>query len=126
MNRITEIEIAGTMYPLNFSTKAAKDVAKRYGDVSNIGEVFSDKPLDEMMDEAIWLLALLIQQGVAYKKIVDGETVKALGKDDLEVVLGVADIADLKDGLLGAMVAGMGREVEVEEDPKNAEATQGK
>lgn len=126
MNRITEIEIAGTMYPLNFSTKAAKEVAKRYGDVSNIGDVFSDKPLDEMMDEAIWLLALLIQQGVAYKKIIDGETVKALGKDDLEVVLGVADIADLKDGLLGAMVAGMGREVEVEEDPKNAEATQGK
>ena len=34
------------------------------------------------MDEA---MAALPYQGVAYKKIIDGETVKALGKDDLEV-----------------------------------------
>lgn len=124
MDRITEIEIAGKKYPLNFSVKAAKEVSKRYGDISNIGDAFSGKTMDEMMDESSWILALLIEQGVAYKKIVEGEDIKALTKEELEVVMGVVDFADLKDILLGAMMAGMKREVEVETDPKNAETTQ--
>lgn len=126
MNRITEIEIAGRKYPLNFSVKAAKEVSERYGDISNIGDAFEGKSTSEMMDEANWILALLIEQGVAYKKIVDGEEVKGLTQDDLEVVMGVVDFADLKNTLLGAMTAGMRREVEVEPDPKNAETTQDK
>jgi hypothetical protein len=71
-------------------------------------------------------LRLLIEQGVAYKKIVEGEDVKGLKQDELEIVMGVVDFADLKDTLLGAMTAGMKREVEVEQDPKNAETTQNK
>lgn len=124
MNRITEIEIAGRKYPLNFSVKAAKEVSERYGDISNIGDAFEGKSTSEMMDEANWILALLIEQGVAYKKIVDGEEVKGLTQDELEILMGVVDFADLKSTLLGAMTAGMRREVEVEPDPKNAEATQ--
>lgn len=126
MNRITELEIAGRKYPLNFSVKAAKEVSKRYGDISSVGDAFSDKPLDEMMDEATWLLALLLEQGAAYKKAMDGEDIKVFTKDELEVVLGVTDFAKLKDTLLGAMMAGMKREVEVAPDPKNAETTQNK
>lgn len=124
MDRITEIEIAGKKYPLNFSVKAAKEVSKRYGDISNIGDAFTDKTMDKMMDEANWILALLIEQGVAYKKIIEGEDLKGLTQDELEVVMGVVDFADLKDRLLSAMTAGMKREVEVEPDPKNVEATQ--
>lgn len=124
MNRITEIEMAGRKYPLNFSTKAAKEIAKRYGGISSVGEAFEGKSIDEMMDEATWILALLIEQGVAYRKIVDDEEVKGLTKDDLEIVMGVVDFADLKDTILRAMMAGMEREVEVEPDPKNAETTQ--
>ena len=122
MHRITEIEIAGRKYPLNFSTKAVKEVSKRYGDISKVGDAFSDRPVDEMMDEATWLLALLIGQGVAFKKIIDGEEIKGLTQEELEVVMGIVDFADLKDTLLGAMTAGMDREVEV----KNGKATQGK
>ena len=126
MNRITEIEIAGRKYPLNFSVKAAKEVSKRYGDIANVGDAFANKPLDEMMDEANWLLALLIDQGIQYKKIIEGEELKGITKDELEIVMGVTDFADLKDTLLCAMTAGMKREVEVNQDPKNAEATQNK
>lgn len=124
MNRITEIEIADKKYPLNFSTKAAKEVAKRYGDVSNIGEAFTGKTTVEMMDEAIWILVLLIEQGVAYKKIVDNEEIKGLNREELEVVMGVFDFSNLKNTILGAMTAGMNREVEVEMDQKNEMTTQ--
>jgi len=125
MDRITEIEIAGKKYPLNFSVKAAKEVSKRYGDISNIGDAFSGKAIAEMMDEANWILALLIEQGVEYKKIVEGEEIKGLTQDELEIVMGVTDFSNLKATLLGAMTAGMKREVEVEPE-KNAETTQDK
>jgi hypothetical protein len=126
MNRITEIEIAGSKYPLNFSTKAAKEIAQRYDGLENIEDAFADKAVDAMMDEIVWLLSLLIAQGVAYKRIVDGEEVKGITAEELEVVLGVADMAGLKDKIMDAMLGGMKREVEVEIDPKNAETTQGK
>jgi hypothetical protein len=124
MNRIGEIEIAGSTYPLNFSTKAAKEIAQRYDGLENIEDAFSGKAVDAMMDEIVWLLSLLIAQGVAYKRIVEGEEVKGITADDLEVVLGVADMAGLKDKIMDAMMGGMKREVEVEIDPKNAETTQ--
>ena len=126
MSRISEMEIAGVKYPLNFSVKAAKEVSKRYGDISKIGEAFTNKSMDEMMDEANWILALLIEQGIAYKKIVDGEEVKGLSEEELEVVMGVVDFANLKETLLGAMVSGMSREVEVETEEKNAKTTPSK
>ena len=126
MNRIGEIEIAGSTYPLNFSTKAAKEIAKRYDGLENIEDAFSGKAVDAMMDEIVWLLSLLIAQGVAYKRIVDGEEIKGITAEELEIVLGVADMGDLKDKIMDAMLGGMKREVEVDDDPKNGKTTQGK
>ena len=76
------------------------------------------------MSEVVWLLSVLIGQGVAYKRIVEGEDIKGIGAEELEVVLGVADLSALKDKIMGAMLSGIEREVEVEE--KNAMTTQDK
>ena len=124
MSRITEFEIAGKNYPLNFSAKAAKEISKRYGDLSSISKAFEGKPIDQLMDEVIWLMNLLIDQGVAYKKLIEGEEINSLSIEELEIVLGVADFANLKATILGAMTAGMKREVEVEPNPKNEKTTQ--
>jgi hypothetical protein len=124
MNRLSEINIAGTTYPLNFSVKAAKEISERYGGLENVDKAFTGKSVDEMMNEVIWLLSVLIGQGVAYKRIVEGEEIKSITTDELEIVLGVADLSDLKDQIMGAMLNGMDREVEV--DAKNSETTQDK
>lgn len=124
MNRITEIEIAGSKYPLNFSVKAAKEISARYGGLENVDKAFTGRPVDEVMSEVVWLLSVLIGQGVAYKRIVEGEDIKGIGAEELEVVLGVADLSALKDKIMGAMLSGIEREVEVEE--KNAMTTQDK
>lgn len=124
MNRITEIEIAGKRYPLNFSVKAAREFSERYGGLENIDKAFEDKSVNEMLDEVTWMLFLLIEQGAAYKKIVDGEVIDILTIEELEIVVGVPDLENLQVSLLGAMSAGMSREVEVEPDQKNAETTQ--
>ena len=126
MNRITEIELAGRKYPLNFSTKAVKDFSARYGGLENITSAFSDRKADEALEELIWMLSVLIAQGVAYMRLVDGEDVQGITADELEVVLGLGDLGGLKDKLMDALTSGMSRTVEVQVDPKNGETTQGK
>ena len=125
MSRITEIEIAGKKYPLNFSVKAAKEVSKRYGGIENVTDAFSGGAVDEMMDEATWILAVLMEQGSAYKKIIDGEDIEAPTQDELEIIMGVADFTNIQDVLMGAMTSGMEREIEVEPG-KNETTTQKK
>lgn len=125
MNRIVDIEIAGKNYPLNFSVRAAKEISGKYKGLENIDKAFTDKSTEEMMDEVIWLLSVLIKQGVAYKKVNEGEEVSGISAEDLEIVLGVADLAGMKDKIIEAMNGGMNRTVEVETDPKNGETTQG-
>lgn len=120
MSRITEIEIAGTKYPLNFSVKASKEISARYGDLENIDKAFVD------LDETIWLLSTLIEQGVIYKKMVENEEVKGISIDELEVVVGFYEIATVQAAVMGAITAGTAREVETEPDPKNAKTKQGK
>jgi hypothetical protein len=125
MERIMEIEIAGTKYPLNFSVKAAKEVSKKYGDVSKIADALSEKNVADTMGELIWLLALLIDQGVAYKKIVDKEEVKGASEEELEVIMNGSDFLGLNEILVNAMTIGMTQEVEITPDP-NDETTQNK
>lgn len=124
MNRVIEIEIAGESYPLNFSTKAARAVSDRYGDLTNIGQAFDDKTTVQALDELVWMLALLIEQGAAYHKIVNNLERKILTAEQLEIVLGVSDVVSLKENVMQAMTSGMSREVETEPE-KNAQTTQG-
>lgn len=123
MSRITNIEIAGSTYPLNFSTKAAKQIAARYGAVENVGQAFAAGDLDAALGEVIWLLALLIEQGAAYIKITENKDLQVPTEDQLEILIGIADLGGLQTQLLGAMSAGMKTTVEV--DSPNVEATRG-
>ncbi|MEL7610599.1 MAG: hypothetical protein AAGU74_13990 [Bacillota bacterium] len=124
MSRITEIEIAGIKCPLNFSTKAVKEITARYGSIEAVGNAFSGKAADEALTELIWLIGLLNEQGAAYRKIIDGKDEKCFTLEELEIVIGVADLMTLKDSLFAAMTQGMRPTIEVESDPKNATATQ--
>lgn len=121
MSRITNIEIAGSTYPLNFSTKAAKQIAARYGAVENVGQAFTANDIDAALGEVVWLLALLIEQGAAYVKIAENKDLQVLTEEQLEILIGIADFGGLKTQLLGAMTAGMKTTVEV--DNPNAAAT---
>lgn len=120
--RVTELTIAGKTYPVCLSTGAAKKISDRYGDISNVGEAFTDKSTAEMLGELNWLLALLVKAGCDYKRYSDGQQIEPITEEALDCVLGLDDVQQLKSDVFGAMTAGMSREVEV--DGKNAEATQ--
>ncbi|MDD2396127.1 MAG: hypothetical protein PHG12_10355, partial [Sphaerochaeta sp.] len=65
-DRSTTITIAGRDYALLLTTKATKEIAKRYGGLQNLGDkLFEGKEnFDEGLDEIVWLIALLANQSV--------------------------------------------------------------
>ena len=126
MERITEFEIGGRSFPLNFSVRAAELFAERYGDVSEIGKAFEGENTAKMLSEFTWILFVLIEQGCAYKNLVENENLDAPTFDDLKVIVGLQDLLARRDELMRAIVSGMETTVEAEVDSKNAETTQGK
>lgn len=126
MKRIYEVDLGGRICPLNFSTKAAKAVDEKFGGLENLGEVFSGNAgVAGIMENVVWLVAIMVEQGAAYKKIVDGEDIQVFSFEDLEVIIGLQDLPILQVNIMNAVGIGMQPEVEIEEDAKNAMTTPG-
>jgi len=59
------ITIGGQEYEMLLTTKATKEIAKRYGGLSNLGEKLMKTENFEMaLDEVVWLITLLANQSV--------------------------------------------------------------
>lgn len=136
--RIKHVEIAGKAYPLNFSVSAANEVTRRYGGITGIndalglGSTQEDQTPEQkeragarIRDEIAWLLALLIQQGIAYEKLMGGAPEKPLTEDEICILASPSDILGMRLSVLEAVGAGLGVTVETEPDVKNAGTTQG-
>lgn len=121
-NRITEIEIAGKQYPVNFSMKAAKKFIERYGSVEDVWRKINEMNQMEKLDEVNWILALLIEQGCAYIKLMEDQDILPPGPDELEILLGIVDFSKMSDTIQAAILAGAAPEVEVELKKKAAAA----
>lgn len=125
MNRITEFEIAGKKYPLNFSVKAARVVDERFGGLDNVKGIFGWGNIAESLYNISFMLSLLMEQGAAYKEIVEGEKITLPTADELDTLIGAPDVVRAQTAIFEAVGISMKTTVEVEPDAKNAEATQG-
>ena len=63
--RSATIVIGGQSYELILTTRATKEIARRYGGLENLGEKLMKSENFEMaLDEVVWLLTLLVIRGV--------------------------------------------------------------
>lgn len=124
MKRIENIKIGEKEYPLNLSVKAAEAIEERYGGITKIGEAFHEDNVVKMLNELLWLLSVMMEQGAAYMRIAEGKEIKPLNYEELQVMVGLSDVLKMKENVMKAITAGMGRSVEVESDPKNVETAQ--
>lgn len=120
--RTASIEIGGKAHLLCFSARVVRAVTERYGGVERIDTALSaDDPL-KALDEAVWLLAAMMDGGARYAKINGLETEPPLTADELLDVMDLNDFGQLRTKITEAVVSG--RETHVEADPgKNAETT---
>lgn len=120
--RTASIEIGGKAHLLCFSARVVRAVTERYGGVERIDTALSaDDPL-KALDEAVWLLATMMDGGARYAKMNGLETAPPLTADELLDVMDLNDFGQLRTKITEAVVSG--RETHVEADPgKNAETT---
>ena len=117
-----EINIGGEKYELILTTKATKEIAKRYGGLENLGEKLMKSENFEMaLDEIVWLITLLANQSVLIHNLKNkGKPKETLSEETVELLTSPHELAAYKNAITGAMVKGTARTVESEEQ-KNAE-----
>lgn len=124
MNRLSEIEICGTTYQLNFSVQAASEVYERYGDTAEMQEKVMDGYTEKSIAETLWVLGLLERQGAEYVKLHDGEEQPVLCTEVLPTLLGLREFNEVRAKIFEAITKSMTETVEVKPS-KNAGTTQG-
>jgi len=116
--------IGGAEYELILTTRATKEIAKRYGGLENLGEKLMKSENFEMaLDEIIWLLTLLANQSILIHNIKHKDAPKEpLTEEELELLTSPLELAEYKAAITEAMFKGTKRNIASEDDEsKNAE-----
>jgi len=122
--RSAKIAIGGQDYELILTTKATKEIAKRYGGLSNLGEKLMKSENFEMaLDEVVWLITLLANQSVLVHNLQKPAKKRdLLTEDAVELLTSPLELSDYKDCIMEAMFKGTKRNIESEdESSKNAQ-----
>ncbi len=121
-DRAAAIQIGDENYELLLTTKATKEIAKRYGGLENLGKKLMKSENFEMaLDEIIWLIALMANQSILIYNLRHKEEPKALlTTEEVELLTSPLDLAAYKDAIMAAMFRGTKRHIESEAEPKNA------
>lgn len=122
--RSTEITIGGKAYEMILTTKATKEIARRYGGLSNLGEKLMKTENFEMaLDEIVWLITLLANQSILIHNLQNPkDKQELLTEDAVELLTSPLELAEYKNAIMEAMFKGAKRHVDSEDEPsKNAQ-----
>jgi len=122
--RSAKVAIGGQDYELILTTKATKEIAKRYGGLSNLGEKLMKTENFEMaLDEVVWLITLLANQSVLIYNLQNPAKKRdLLTEDAVELLTSPLELSDYKNCIMEAMFKGTKRNIESEdESSKNAQ-----
>ncbi len=115
--RSSNISVGGVEYKLILTTRATKEIARRYGGLENLGEKLMKSENFEMaLDEIVWLITLLANQSVLIHNLQNKEEKKELLKEeDVELLTSPLELSTYKEAIIESMFKGTKRYVESEE-----------
>lgn len=112
--RSSVITIGGNEYELLLTTKATKEIAKKYGGLSNLGDkLVKSENYEDAIGEIVWLIVMLANQPILifnYKN--KGNEKPLLTEDEVELLTTPQDIANFKDAITEALLKGTKRNIE--------------
>ena len=119
--RCATITIGGQEFELLLTTKATKEIAARYGGLENLGEKLMQSESFEMaLDEIVWLITLLANQPIIIHNLRDTDKRELLTPEVVELLTSTFDLEAYKSEIMEAMSKGTKRNIERENDEKNA------
>ncbi len=122
--RSAKISIGGVEYELLLTTRATKEIARRYGGLENLGEkLLKAENFELALDEIIWLITLLANQSILIYNLKHRDKPKELiTEEEVELLTSPLELAAYKTAITEAMFKGTARDITSEEDTKNVQA----
>ena len=115
------IKIGENDYELILTTRATKEIAKRYGGLENLGDrLMKSENFEMALDEIIWLITLLANQSVMIYNLKNPNSKKPLlCEDEVELLTSPFDLAEYKNAIMDSMQKGTKRNIESKQTSKN-------
>ena len=120
--RTARITIDGAEHLLCFSARVVRACTERYGDIVNIDEALSSGRPVQAMDEAVWLIAAMMDAGARYARLNGLDNPSPLTEEELLDVCDLGDFTMLTSKITETITNGRTPTVEAE-PAKNARAT---
>lgn len=124
-DRAANINIGGMDFELILTTKATKEIGKRYGGLENLGEkLMKPENFELALDEICWLITLLANQSVLIHNLKNPQEKKpVLTDEEVELLTTPFELSTYKAAITEAMFKGTKRNIESEDnEPKNTQA----
>ena len=120
-DRSATISIGGEDYELILTTRATKEIAKRYGGLENLGEkLMKTEKFELALDEVVWLITLLANQSILIHNLKSPKDKREmLTEEAVELLTSPFELAEYKSAIMDAMYKGSKREIESEDASKN-------
>ena len=122
-DRSASISIGGEKYQLILTTRATKEIAKRYGGLENLGaKLMKNENFEMALDEVVWLITLLANQSILIHNLKNKDKRELLTEEAVELLTSPLELAAYKDAIREAMFKGTKRNVQSEDGLKNTPA----
>ena len=122
-DRVSKIKVGDKEYELILTTKATKEIARRYGGLENLGDKLMKAENFEMaIGEIVWLICILANQSILIHNIKNKDNQKELlTEEEVEILTTPFDLAEYKQAITECLYKGTKRNIESEENSKNVE-----
>ena len=116
-DRSTAITIGGQEFPLLLTTRATKEIGKRYGGLENLGaKLMQAENFALALDEVNWLIVLLANQAILRHNFLNKDNpMELLTEEFVELFTVPYELGEYKAAITEAMYKGTKRYVESEE-----------
>ena len=118
-DRAAMIQIGNREYEMLLTTRATKEIAKRYGGLEHLGDkLMKAENFELALDEVVWLITLLANQSTLVHNLLEPDDKRELLTEEaVELLTTPLDLSGYKTAIMDAMVKGTARYVESEEEP---------
>ena len=103
------------------TTRATKEIAKRYGGLENLGDMLENSESVEMtLNEIMWVVTLLCNQSILIENLKNKDNPRELLTEEMVELLTVpGDLIEAKDVMIETITKGLKRNIESEPGEKN-------
>ncbi|MEA4938984.1 MAG: hypothetical protein VB091_05280 [Christensenella sp.] len=112
------IQIGNREYEMLLTTRATKEIAKRYGGLEHLGDkLMKAENFELALDEVVWLITLLANQSTLVHNLLEPDHKRELLTEEaVELLTTPLGLSGYKSAIMEAMIKGTKRNVESEEE----------